>query len=160
MKKLNMKWKYFLTFMLIMLIYYLPSFFIKIDKEYYNNLKGLKLPPIVFIIVWAFLFIFNSIFVTYHIYNKKNHQNTDGSYNRLIVFMVCNYIFSSAFTLLFFNFKNLFLSYLTCLFSFVTMLLALMEASLINKKVSLLLIPNTLWSLFATVLSIIFYLQN
>ena len=90
----------------------------------------------------------------------KSFKNRDGSYNRLIVFMICNYIFSSAFTLLFFNFKNLFLSYLTCLFAFVTMLLALMEASLIKKKVSLLLIPNTLWSLFATILSIIFYLQN
>ena len=160
MKKINIRWKHFFTFMLIMLIYYLPSFFIKIDKEYYSNLKGLKLPPISFIIVLAILFIFNSLFITYHIYNKKNHQQIDGSYNRLIVFIVANYIFSSAFTLLFFNFKNLFLSFLTCLFSFVTMLLALMEASLIHKKSSLLLLPNTLWSLFATVLSVIFYLFN
>ena len=159
MKKFNFKWKYFFTFMLFMLIYYLPSFFIKIDKEYYNSLEGLKLPPIVFIIVWALIYICNSIFITYHIY-KKNHQQNDGSYNRLIIFLICNYVFSSLYTFLFFNLKNLFLSYLSCLFSFVTILLSLMEASLIHKKSSWLLLPSTLWSLFATVLSIIFYLQN
>jgi tryptophan-rich sensory protein len=36
----------------------------------------------------------------------------------------------------------------------------MMEASLFNKKLSLLLLPNVLWTLFATIISIMYYLEN
>jgi tryptophan-rich sensory protein len=105
------------------------------------------------------IYICNSFFITYHLYHKVINQN-DGSYQRLIIFLVTNYVFASLFPFVFFTLHNLFLSYLTTLFSFVTILLSMMEASLFNKKLSLLLLPNVLWTLFATIISIMYYLEN
>lgn len=155
----NIKLKEVITFLFLVFIYFLPSFIFRTDNEYYNSLNGFKVPAVVFIIAWTIIYICNSFFITFHLYRKIENQN-DGSYQRLIIFLVANYIFSALFPFLFFKLHNLFLSYLTTLFSFVTILLALMEASLFNKKLSLLLLPNTLWTLFATVISIMYYLEN
>ena len=146
------KFKKILTFLLLVLVYFIPSFIFKTDNEYYNSLKGFKIPPFIFAVVWVILYTLNSIFITYHIYNK-NHHNNDGSYKRLYIFLIANYICNAAYPLFFFTMHNLFLSYISCLLAFTTILLATMEASLINKKTSYLLIPNILWSFFASILS-------
>jgi len=156
-KKINLK--EIITFLFLVFIYFLPSFIFRTDNDYYDSLNGFKVPEIIFIIAWTIIYICNSIFITYHLYHKVINQN-DGSYQRLIIFLVTNYVFSSLFPFLFFTLHNLFLSYLTTLFSFVTILLALMEASLFNKKLSLFLLPNVLWTLFATIISIMYYLEN
>ena len=156
-KKINLKEIF--TFLFLVFIYFLPSFIFRTDNDYYNSLNGFKVPAIVFIIAWTIIYICNSFFITYHLYHKVINQN-DGSYQRLIIFLVTNYVFSSLFPFLFFTLHNLFLSYLTTLFSFVTILLSMMEASLFNKKLSLLLLPNVLWTLFATIISIMYYLEN
>lgn len=156
-RKINLKEIF--TFLFLVFIYFLPSFIFRTDNDYYNSLNGFKVPAIVFIIAWTIIYICNSFFITYHLYHKVINQN-DGSYQRLIIFLVTNYVFSSLFPFVFFTLHNLFLSYLTTLFSFVTILLSMMEASLFNKKLSLLLLPNVLWTLFATIISIMYYLEN
>lgn len=153
------KVKYIFTFIALMIIYFLPSILFPIDKDFYNSLDGFKIPSFVFIIVWTLIYIFISIFITYHIY-IPHHKNLIGSYKRLIAFLVLNYIFMFLYTLVFFKFQNLFLGYIMCLFTFLTILLAMMESMLINKKSSFLLLPYTLWTLFASFLAIMFYLEN
>lgn len=148
-----------LTFITFMIVYFLPSILFPVDKNYYNSLKGFKIPSIVFIIVWTIIYIALSIFITYHIYRNKEKDDCE-SYKRLIAFLVLNYIFMFLYTVVFFKFHNLFLGYIMCLFTFLTILLAMMESALINKKSALLLLPYVLWSLFASILSIMFYLQN
>ena len=47
-----MKWfKRILLFVLVVFLYFLPSFLFKSDLEFYNSLEGPKLPSIVFPIV-------------------------------------------------------------------------------------------------------------
>lgn len=148
-----------ITFLSFLILYFLPSILFPIDKEFYEGLKGFKLPPIVFGIVWTLIYICLSFFITYHIYKDKSGTEKE-SYKRLIAFLILNYLFMFLYTLVFFKFHNLFLGYIMCLFTFLTILLSMMEAALIEKKSSLLLLPYVLWSLFASVLSIILYLQN
>ncbi len=148
-----------LTFLAFLIIYFLPSILFPIDKEYYSSLKGFKLPPIVFIVVWTIIYVCMSIFITYHIYRDKQ-KNDNESYKRLIAFLVLNYIFMVAYTVVFFKFHNLFLGYIMCLFTFLTILLSAMESALIKKKSALLLVPYVLWSLFASILAIMYYIQN
>ena len=49
-----MKWiKKIILFALVLFLYFLPSLIFKTDLEFYNSLKGPKLPSIVFPIVWT-----------------------------------------------------------------------------------------------------------
>ena len=59
MKKIN--WTFVISFLVSLLLYVIPGFIFKIDQEYYNNLNGPHLPPIVFIIVWSLIYILMSI---------------------------------------------------------------------------------------------------
>lgn len=151
------KFKYIFTFLAFICLYFLPSILFPVDIEYYYSLNGFKIVPIVFIIVWSIIYICISIFITYHIYRHKENK---GSYKRLIVFLVLNYLFMALYSFVFFKLHNLFLGYIMCLFTFLTIFLGMMEAALINKKSSLLLLPYSLWTLFASILAIMFYLEN
>lgn len=151
------KFKYILTFFCFICLYFLPSILFPVDKEYYYSLNGFKIMPIIFIVVWSIIYICISIFITFHIYR---HKENNGSYKRLITFLVLNYLFMSLYSFVFFNLHNLFLGYIMCLFTFLTIFLGMMEAALIHKKSSLLLLPYSLWTLFASILSIMFYLEN
>lgn len=156
---MKITFKNFLTFSIILLIYFLPSLIFRPDNAFYESLNGFKLPSWVFSVAWSIIYICLALFVTYHLSNKKTDLQ-DGSYKRLTVFLVINYFIMASYNIVFFKMHNLFLSYIVCLFAFVTILLAIMEAALINKKISILLLPYTIWSLLASVLSIMYYLEN
>ena len=78
----------------------------------------------------------------------------------LVFFLILNYIISSAFTYVFFTAHNLFASYIITLATFVTIVLVTLQTLLINKKLALLNIPYVIWSIIASVLAILIYLQN
>ena len=63
MKKLLPK---IVLFLFILLIYFLPSFIFKTDTEYYNSLNGVKLPVIVFPIVWTLIYIYVCLFTLFY----------------------------------------------------------------------------------------------
>lgn len=151
--------KQFLTFLVILFIYFLPGIIFPFDSAFYKGLNGFKLPSWIFGLVWSIVYILVALLITYHIYHKKEDLS-DGSYKRFFTFLIINYFLMASFGLVFFKLHNLFLAYISCLFTFVTILLSIMEAALIHKKSSLLLLPYVVWSLIASILSIMIYLEN
>lgn len=156
MKKINLT--FIISFFVSLLLYIVPGFIFKIDQDYYNSLKGPHLPSIVFIIVWSIIYILMSLFNAYYITLYKKDKNKD--LWRLFLFVLINYIFNILYIPFFFILKDLFLSYIICLFIFVTIIFVALESLVFNKKITLLTIPYIIWSAFASVLSILFYLQN
>ncbi|MEI3527764.1 MAG: tryptophan-rich sensory protein [Bacilli bacterium] len=70
-----MKWfKRILLFVLVVFLYFLPSFLFKSDLEFYNSLEGPKLPSIVFPIVWSIIYVLMGIFVVC-IFDKRKDYN-------------------------------------------------------------------------------------
>ncbi len=154
-----MKWiKRIICFLLIVGIYFLPSLIFRSDNEFYNSLNGPKLPMIVFPIVWTIIYILLSIHITYNFEKRKEYKKED--FNRWLVFLIINYVISASFSYFFFVKHNLFLGYITTLFSFLSITLACIESLLLNKKISLLLLPYVLWGIIASIFGILLYLNN
>lgn len=157
MKKLLPK---IILFLFILLIYFLPSLIFKTDTEYYNSLNGVKLPVIVFPIVWSFIYVCMSIYVVLLINYVNNNKVNNKELKLLVLFLVLNYIISGSFTYVFFTAHNLFLSYIITLVTFLTIVIVSLQTLLINKKLTLLTIPYVIWSIIASVFAILIYLQN
>ena len=152
MKKNN--FKIILLFLLFFFIYVFPYFLIKIDIQFYNSLNKINIPNYVFMIVWTILYSLMSIYI---INIRKVISLKD---KRLVTYLVINYFANILYVLLFFQFKQLFWSFVMCVLSFISILFVWMETVLFNKKLSYILIPNVLWSLFACVLSSYVFLFN
>lgn len=151
MKKFSLK--NLLLFFLFFFIYIIPYFFISRDLEFYKSLNKINIPSIVFSVVWTILYSLLSIFLinTYQdLLNKK----------RLLIYLMLNYFSNILYVLFFFQFKLLFLPFVMCSISFISILFVWMETILFNKKLSYLIMPNVLWSLFACVLSGYVFLFN
>lgn len=154
-----MKWiKRILLFGIVVFLYFLPSLIFRSDLEFYNNLYGPKLPSIVFPIVWTIIYILLGIFIVYHIENRKEYSKKD--FNRVIVFLIINYIISSTFPYFFFIKQSLFLGYVVTLFSLLSITLTTIESLLLNKKAALLLVPYIIWGIIASIFGILLYLNN
>lgn len=154
----NLTLRKVLYFLTPLLLYLLPSFFFKIDKEYYYSLNGPHLPPVVFIVVWSIIYILMSIFIAYYI--DLYAKTKDNSLIKLFVFIGINYVFNIMYVPLFFMFKELFLSFVTCLVIFITICLISLESLTKSKKITYLTLPYIMWSIVACIFSILFYLQN
>ena len=152
MKKITLK--QILIFLLFLFIYMIPYIFIPIDKEFYNSLNKINIPPFVFIIIWSILYILLSLFWT------KNYQLVFKKRKRLLVYLIINYVTNFLFMVFMFKLHLLFWSFVWCITSFISMLFAYMEVLLYNKNLSYLLLPNVIWSLIGTILSAVIYLSN
>ena len=151
-----MKWfKRICLFIVTMFLLALPTLIFKTDLEFYNSLVGPKIPPIVFVIVWSIIDICVSIFFVYTFENRKKYNKKD--LFRTFIFLALTYLSYFMFPYFFFVKHSLFLGYIFYLL-FVT--LTLLESLLLNKKISLLLLPYFAWATFATILSILLYLKN
>ena len=151
MKKFS--FKNLLLFVLFFLIYVIPYFFIKRDLEFYNSLNKIAIPSIVFSIVWTILYSLLSIYLI-NVYKELSYKR------RLLIYLIINYFSNILYVLFFFQFKMLFLPFVMCCTSFLSILFVWMETVLFSKKLSYLIIPNVLWSLFACVLSGYVFLFN
>ena len=155
---MNNTLKKILFFLLGLFIYFLPSLLFRSDTKFYESLKGTFIPNIVFIIVWAIIFIILSFINTYLFSNKESYNKKE--FRTYFILMFINYVFIFLFPLGFFILENLFLGYIFTLLTCVTAILLSMQVLLLNKKISLLYIPYILWTVFATVYSIMLYLKN
>lgn len=154
-----MKWfKRIFLFILILFLYFLPTFIFKADQEFYNGLNGPKLPPIVFMIVWTVLYVILSFFITYHITNKHRYIKKD--FRRVMIFLIINYIVNFLFPFFFFVKQSLFLGYIFTLLNLLTIILVAIESLLLKKKFTLLLLPHIIWGIIASIFSILLYLNN
>ena len=149
-----------ILFLFILLIYFLPSLIFKTDEVFYKSLNGVKLPMIAFPIVWSFIYICMSLYIVLLIKHVNENVVNKKELRILVFFLILNYIVSSAFTYVFFTAHNLFASYIITLATFVTIVLVTLQTLLINKKLALLNIPYVIWSIIASVLAILIYLQN
>ena len=151
-------WPKLVFFVIVLLLYFLPSLVFPVDVEYYKSLNGPHLPPWMFMVMWIIIYIAMSIFVTYYSFYPKEKRNAETK--RLKIFIIVNYFLQALYTPVFFKWHNLFLSYVLVLFTFITILIIALESLLINKKVTLLTLPYIIWSALASVISILIYLQN
>lgn len=142
-----------LLFFLFLAIYIVPYFFISRDLEFYNSINKINIPSIVFSVVWTILYSLLSIFLI-NIYNDLLNKK------RLLFYLIINYLSNILYVLFFFQFKLLFWPFVMCCTSFLSILFVWMEAVLFSKKLSYLIIPNVIWSLFACVLSGYVFLFN
>lgn len=155
---MNNTLKKILFFLLGLFVYFLPSLLFRSNTKFYESLKGTFIPNIVFIIVWAIIFIILSFINTYLFSNKESYNKKE--FRTYFILMFINYVFIFLFPLGFFVLENLFLGYIFTLLTCVTGILLSMQVLLLNKKISLLYIPYILWTVFATVYSIMLYLKN
>jgi tryptophan-rich sensory protein len=139
----------------ILILYFLPFLIFGVDIEFYNSLKKINIPPIVFSIVWTIIYLCMSFFIFWHLKIKDTH-------NRKIfwVYLILNYLIESSYLPVFFVGQNLFLGFVVCLLTFLTIALVAMEAFIIKKESVILLIPYLLWSAFASVLAMLIYIWN
>lgn len=154
----KVSWFNVITFLVALALYIIPSFFFKIDKEYYYSLEGPHLPPIVFIIVWSVIYVLMSIFIAYYVDLYKKDKNK--SLIKLFVFFGINYLFNIMYVPFFFLLKELFLSFVICILIFISILFVAMESLIYNKKFTLITLPYIIWSAVGTILAMLFYLQN
>ena len=145
-------------FIVTMFLLALPTLIFKTDLEFYNSLVGPKIPPIVFVIVWSIIDICVSIFFVYTFENRKKYNKKD--LFRTFIFLALTYLSYFMFPYFFFVKHSLFLGYIFSLFNLLFVTLTLLESLLLNKKISLLLLPYFAWATFATILSIRLYLKN
>lgn len=155
---MNKTLKNILFFLLGLFVYFLPSILFRSDTTFYESLKGAFVPNIVFIIIWTIIFIILSFINTYLFSNKKTYDKKE--FRTYFILMFINYVFIFLFPLGFFVLENLFLGYIFTLLTCVTAILLSMQVLLLNKRITLLYIPYILWTIFATVYSIMLYLKN
>ena len=131
---------------------------IPVDYEYYNKIvKPFFAPPRLFYpIAWTIVYILISITI-YTIIKYSKLKDLPKNYK---ITLILNYIFNQSYTLLFFGLHNNFLGFISCLASFLSTLFLYEETSLLNNKISKLLYPYIILSLFATILSLSIYLLN
>ncbi len=155
---MKLNFKKILFFALFLIVYFLPSFIFRQDNEYYNSLEGNFVPPIVFIIAWTIIFLCLAFVNTYYLYYRNNFDKKEVKHYFVLTFI--NYIFIFLFPLAFFVMHNLFFSYIVTLLACMTAILMAMQSLLLKKKLTYFYIPYLLWTTFATVYSIMLYLQN
>ena len=135
--------KKIILFILCLLPWFLNNI-IPLNYDYYNKItKPFFAPPKIFYpITWTLIYILISITI-YNIIISKKIKDIPKSY-----------------TIVFFGLNNNFLGFISCLGTFLSTLFLYEETTLLNNKVSKLLIPYIILSLFATILSLSIYLLN
>jgi len=115
------------------------------------NLPWFSPPSITFAIVWPILYILiaASIYLVW--------DNSDKEYKK---YLLINYITNQLFTILFFVFNKLFLSFVDTFIVLISSLYLYYKTKEINKKAGYLLIPYIIWNTFATILSLTIFLIN
>ena len=139
----------------------LPWFLNNIIPLNYNYYKEIKLPffapPSYFYgIIWPIIYILIAISI-YNIVSSLKWKEIPNNYK---IILLINYIFNQSYTIVFFGLKNNFLAFISCLGTLITSIFLKEETSLMNNKISKILIPYILLSIFATVLSLSIYLYN
>jgi tryptophan-rich sensory protein len=147
--------KKIILFLIILALWFFSSVFFPYDAGFYQTLNIPKFAPSgTFIaIIWIVIYLLNTI----SIYNLvKNYKLNNDYYFILII----NYLFNQAFPLFFFYYHSLFLSLVCTIVIAVTTPMLMIETKKINKKSAYLLIPYSIWSLIAFILSTAIFLTN
>ena len=143
---MNIK-KFILIVIFTFLIGTIPSWFISMDIS--NLVKPFAIPTIIFPIVWTILYLMMAI--SYYLVSEKS--NTFGIY-------FVQLVFNSLWTVFFFGLKLRLFAFIWLIALFVLVVLMLVKYYKISKTAGYLLIPYSLWLVFAGYLNLSIYLLN
>lgn len=147
-----------IIFLLNLLIYFIPSIFFRSDTDFYNSLKGSFVPPIVFIIAWTIIFLILSFVNTFYFFKRKDLNKKD--YLHYVIITGINYVCILLYPLCFFVLNNLMASYIVTILCTVSCVIMVIDSLILDKKITIALLPYLAWTLFASFLSIMIYLKN
>lgn len=149
--------KKFFKYLLCLLPWFI-TYLIPLDYNYFKVIKTpFFTPPSLFYpIAWTIIYILIAITI-YQITSLYKFKDLPKKYK---ITLLINYLFNQSFTILFFGLKNNFLGFVACLGTLLSTLFLYDETALIKSKVSKLLYPYILLSIFATILSLSIYLLN
>lgn len=152
------KFKKILFFIVVLAIFLVPGFIFGMNTDFYKeiNKPSFAPPGIVFSVVWSGLYTIQAYFITKVYYNYFNDKEGKKLFWLLVINGVANILYMP----IFFSLKSLFGGFIMSLIIFVTLVLIVYKAKLINVKEWYLEIPYLLWSIFALILSISIYLMN
>lgn len=149
--------KKILLFIALLLPWFISTLF-NYNTSFYNQLKlpFFAPPNILFIIVWTIIYILIT-YVNYKIFSEYGFNRDTKEYS---IILIVNYILNQLFIIIFFIFNNLFLSFTVTISIFIASLWLYYETQKLYKEVSKYLYPYIIWSLFATILSLVIYFIN
>lgn len=152
--------KYFksiLVFFIILLLWSLSGLLFKYNPEYYSLLKlpSFALSGKLISIAWFIIYILNSISITLIIRKYNILKQYD-----YIYILLTNYLANELFMFFFFNLMSPFLGFVVTTIVFITSVFLIIETYKLNKKASYLLIPYTIYSLYALILMSSVYFMN
>lgn len=149
--------KKIITFILITLPWFFSSLLIKNNPNFYQslNLPSFAPMPIIFKIIWPvlYLLISYSIFLIIKEFRRRDLKD-------YYLYLIINYISNQLFSFFFFKLQNIFLSFVDSIVILLSSLFLYYEAKSLNNNSSKFLIPYIIWSLFASVLTLIIYFMN
>ena len=149
--------KRFWTFVISFVPWLLSGFIFSSNFGYYKDINKpfFALPSQFFSIVWLTLYFLIAISITILVCN--NYIKYEKDYKSSLIF---NYIFNQLYLVLFFYFKSPFLGFVDCVLIFITSLFLYYESKELNNLSSKFLIPYTIFSGYAVVLSLAIYFMN
>lgn len=149
--------KRFWTFVISFVPWLLSGFIFSSNFSYYKEINKpfFALPSQWFSIVWFTLYFLIAISITILVCN--NYIKYEKDYKSSLIF---NYIFNQLYLVLFFYFKSPFLGFVDCVLIFITSLFLYYESKELNNLSSKFLIPYTIFSGYAVVLSLAIYFMN
>ncbi|MFF2878999.1 TspO/MBR family protein [Gottfriedia sp. NPDC057991] len=150
--------KLIVLFFSIYCLFFVSSILFPIDYEWYSHLNKPSYTPSgkTIGIIWAFLYSFISLSVCIIVSLGESFKKAKWFYILLII----NYIFNQLFSYFQFKQKDLLMATIDCGLVFVTAILLTAIAYKHSKTSFVLLIPYSIWSLFATYLNYNIYLLN
>ncbi|WP_088066406.1 TspO/MBR family protein [Gottfriedia luciferensis] len=150
--------KLIVLFFLLYCLFFIASLLFPINQDWYSNLVKPNYTPSEKTIgmICAFLYSFISLSVCVIVSKEEPFKKVKWFY---IVFSI-NYLFNQLFIYFEFKQQDLRLATIDCGFVAVTAIILVLIAYRHSKVSSLLLIPYTIWSIFATYLNYTIYVLN
>lgn len=146
-----------LHFLVCFLPWLVSGIIFKYDSNYYDmlNIPGFALPPKVISIVWITLYVL--IAVSIYMVSKEKNIVKESDY---FYVLITNYLANQLFLYAFFNLKSPFFGFVLTTVTLISSLFLFMETKKLNKKASYFLIPYSIFSVYAFILSLTVYIMN
>lgn len=143
---------------ILCLIPWFLTFFIPVDKNFYNSLILPFFTPsnTIFKVLWITTYISITISI-YKILTTYKVKEITKDYKKILII---NYLCNQSFMIMFFLLKNTFLGFISSITTFISSLFLYEETNNLDEESTKYLNPYVLLTLFTTVLSITIYIIN
>lgn len=139
----------FILFLTIIFFYLVPLSFINFNT-YFLDENYLLLSFII-------IYILSIIFISLSTFNIIKDKSPNDNY---LFILIINYLINPLFNLFFFNFKNLYLAFISLILILITSNYLFLETKLINKRSSYYLIPYLTINAYFTLTIILLMILN